>query len=89
MCILSHDINAVEHPIAYASRSLTVSEQNYNQLDREALAITFGVTHFYNYLFGKYFTLVSNNQYLSRIFHHNKCLPTSSICFFSYVALKL
>ncbi|KAI5750744.1 hypothetical protein M8J77_000948 [Diaphorina citri] len=45
--VLSHTVNGIEKPIAYASRSLTTSEQNYSQLDREALAIIFGVTHFY------------------------------------------
>ncbi|KAI5707321.1 hypothetical protein M8J77_000189 [Diaphorina citri] len=73
--VLSHVVNNTEHPIAYASRSLTSSEQNYSQLDREALAIVFGVTHFYNYLFGKHFTLVTDNQPLTRIFHPNKSLP--------------
>ncbi|KAL1446815.1 hypothetical protein WDU94_012377, partial [Cyamophila willieti] len=73
--VLSHCIENVEHPIAYASRSLTSSEQNYSQLDREALAIIFGVTHFYNYLYGKRFVLITDNQPLSRIFHHNKALP--------------
>ncbi|UYV79123.1 hypothetical protein LAZ67_17001174 [Cordylochernes scorpioides] len=37
--VLSHGINKVEYPIAFASRSLTDAEQNYSQLDREALAI--------------------------------------------------
>lgn len=74
-CVLSHFTNNVEHPIAYASRSLTTSEQNYSQLDREALAIVFGVTHFYNFLFGKHFTLITDNQPLTRIFHPHKSLP--------------
>ncbi|KAL1446335.1 hypothetical protein WDU94_012228 [Cyamophila willieti] len=73
--VLSHTIDNTEHPIAYASRSLTSSEQNYSQLDREALALVFGVTHFYNYLYGKHFTLITDNQPLTRIFHPNKSLP--------------
>uniref|UniRef100_A0A8D9DQK4 RNA-directed DNA polymerase n=1 Tax=Cacopsylla melanoneura TaxID=428564 RepID=A0A8D9DQK4_9HEMI len=73
--VLSHTINDIEHPIAYASRSLTSSEQNYSQLDREALGLVFGVTHFYNYLYGKHFTLITDNQPLTRIFHPNKSLP--------------
>lgn len=73
--VLSHTIDNIEHPIAYASRSLTSSEQNYSQLDREALGLVFGVTHFYNYLYGKHFTLITDNQPLTRIFHPNKSLP--------------
>jgi hypothetical protein len=46
--VLSHTIGRVEKLIAYASRSLSDSEKNYSQLDREASAIIFGVTHFYN-----------------------------------------
>ncbi|XP_008484885.1 uncharacterized protein K02A2.6-like, partial [Diaphorina citri] len=73
--VLSHTVNGVEKPIAYASRSLTTSEQNYSQLDREALAIIFGVTHFYKYLFGRHFLLITDNQPLSRILHPYKALP--------------
>lgn len=73
--ILSHCVEGNERPIAYASRSLTQAEMNYSQLDREALAIIFGVTHFHNYLIGKHFNLITDNQPLSRILHHNKALP--------------
>ncbi|UYV63319.1 K02A2.6-like [Cordylochernes scorpioides] len=60
--VLSHGINKVEHLIAFASRSPTDAEQNYSQLDREALAIVFGVDHFFDYLFGHKFTLITDNQ---------------------------
>lgn len=73
--VMSHIINKQERPIAYASRSLTATEYNYNQLYREALAIVFGVNHFFNYLFGRHFTLITDNEPLTRIFHHKKHLP--------------
>lgn len=73
--VLSHNIDKKERPISYASRSLSSAERNYSQLDREALAIIFGVTHFYNYLFGKNFTLITDNEPLTRIFHPHKALP--------------
>ena len=73
--VISHTINGLEKPIAFASRSLTATECNYSQLDREALAIIFGVSHFYYYLFGTHFQLVTDNQPISRIFRHDRALP--------------
>jgi hypothetical protein len=40
-------------PIAYASRALTKAEQNYAQIEREMLAITFGCQRFHEYLYGQ------------------------------------
>ena len=42
-----------EHPVAYASRSLTQTEQNYAQIEKEMLAITFGCERFHEYIYGK------------------------------------
>lgn len=38
---------------AFASRSLAAAERNYSQLDKEALAVVFGVTRFKQYLCGQ------------------------------------
>ncbi len=38
-CVLSHIIDGEERPIAFGSRTMTSSEKNYSQLEREALAI--------------------------------------------------
>ncbi|GBO10052.1 hypothetical protein AVEN_76900-1 [Araneus ventricosus] len=50
--VLLHIIDDVEKPVAFVSRSLTEAERNYSQLDREALAIIFRVSHFINYIYG-------------------------------------
>ncbi|BES87325.1 Hypothetical Protein NTJ_00130 [Nesidiocoris tenuis] len=76
--ILSHTIDEHDRPIAFASRSLSDCEQNYSQLDREALAIVYAVNKFYMYLYGRKFTLVTDNGPLSRIFHHDAKLPILS-----------
>ena len=41
-----------EQPIAYASKVLTKSQQNYAQIEKEMLAIVFGCTRFHEYIFG-------------------------------------
>ena len=51
--VLSHKC---EGPIAFASRSLSPAERKYSKLDKEALAIIFGVKRFHQYLFGRTFT---------------------------------
>lgn len=73
--ILSHIVDGHEKPIAYASRALTSAEQNYSQLDREALAIVFAVQHFHEYLFARSFKLITDNQPIMRIFHQTAKLP--------------
>ena len=41
---LSHVMDdGKEHPVAYASRTLTPAEKNYSQLKKEGLAIIFGI----------------------------------------------
>ena len=35
--------NGTERPIAYASKALTKAEQNYSQIEREALSLVYGV----------------------------------------------
>ena len=40
------------HPIAYASKALTDSQQHYAQIEKEMLAIVFGCTRFHKYIYG-------------------------------------
>jgi len=75
--VLSH-INAdkSEGPVGYASRPLSATECKYSQLDREALAIMFGVSKFHQYLYGRHFLIYSDHKPLMHIFSEAKSAPT-------------
>ncbi|MCG8429678.1 MAG: hypothetical protein MJA29_00665, partial [Candidatus Omnitrophica bacterium] len=56
-------------PVYFASRALTKTERNsYQNLEREALATIFGMEKFHYFLYGKKFTLQTDQKPLSSIF---------------------
>ena len=60
--VLSHQLGSDEQPITFASHSLAPAEKNYSQIDKETLAIVFGVKHFHQYLFGRKFIIKSDHK---------------------------
>lgn len=74
--VLSHIMpNGDERPIEYASKALSSSEKNYPQIDREALAVVWGVKRFFQYVYGRKFTIYTDNKPISHIFAPNSLLP--------------
>lgn len=73
--VLSHITPSGERPIAYASRSLSAAEKSYSQIDREALAIVFGVRKYHQYLFGRKFVLRTDHKPLTYIFGDKVGIP--------------
>lgn len=55
-------------PISYASKALSQTQQEYSQLEKEALAISFACQRFHQYLFGKHFIVESDHKPLEVIF---------------------
>ena len=51
-----------ESPIGSVSRTLSPAEKRYSQLDREVLAIIFGVKRFHQYLYGQEFELKTDHK---------------------------
>ena len=55
-------------PVAYGSRSLSKTEQNYCQLEKEMLSIVFGATKFHQYLYGQTVTVETDHKPLESLF---------------------
>ena len=63
--VLAHVFpDGTERPIAYASRTLSKPERNYSQIEKEGLALVWGVRKFHKYLYG---TLVTDHKPLLAI----------------------
>lgn len=49
-------------PLSYVSRALTLTEQRYAQIEKEALAICFALERLYQYRFGQKVIVESNHK---------------------------
>ncbi|XP_073841558.1 uncharacterized protein [Musca autumnalis] len=80
----SHGIGAVIYhtypdnsvkAIHHVSRSLTPTERNYSQIEKEGLALVFAVQRFHKMIFGRKFTLHTDHKPLLTIFGSKKGIP--------------
>jgi hypothetical protein len=51
----------MDHPIAFARKRLSYSEQNYNTTVREGLAMVHALHKYRNYLLGQHFKMFTNH----------------------------
>ena len=56
------------HPVAYAPSSLTTTEVQYAQIEKELLAIAFGMEKFETYLYGRKVLVECDHKPLEAIF---------------------
>ena len=54
-------------PLEYASRLLTPSERNWSQMEKELLAVVFGLTRFHQYTFGRPVLVLNDHKPLETI----------------------
>lgn len=65
--VLSQLQGGTERPVAFASRSLTPTEQKYSVVEREALSCIWACEQWHMYLYGRHFTLQTDSQALTAL----------------------
>lgn len=60
--VVLQEVEGVKHPIAYASKKLLPREQRYSVIEKECLAIVWGIQKFSQYLYGNPFTLETDHK---------------------------
>ena len=55
-------------PVAYATRALSPAQQNYPQIEKEAIAIKFACNKFHEYIYGKQLEVETDHKPLETIF---------------------
>lgn len=49
-------------PIGYSSKSLTLTQQTYDQIEKELLAIVFGCKNYHDFIFGENITVETDHK---------------------------
>ena len=64
-----------ERPVAYASPTLSTAERNHGHLDKEALAVVFGVKKFHKFCMAAHFKIYTDHKPLLGLLHPEKVTP--------------
>ena len=76
--VLSHTTTDGEHPIACYSRTLSKAERNYSQLDKEGLAVIFGLGKSHKFVYGRHVKIISDHKPLVTLFGEHKHISTNT-----------
>ena len=68
------------HPTSFASRYLNPAEKKYSTNELEKLAVVWASEHFRNYIYGRYFTVISDHKALLKLLNSS---PKGNKTFFS------
>lgn len=77
--ILAQKTDNIIETVAYASRALTPTESRYSQIERELLAVVWGVEHFHLYLYGNTFLLHTDHKPLVSILTNPRASPSARL----------
>jgi hypothetical protein len=66
------------NPVIFISRKLSKAEMNYSNIEREALALVWGVQRLRHLLLGRKFSLVTDHKPLEILFGENQALPKTA-----------
>lgn len=79
--VLSHTYSdGTEKPIeiGFPSRTINSAERNYAQIDREALALVWGIKKYHHYLYGRHFVLETDHKPLTAIFQPDRLMSVTA-----------
>ena len=82
--MIEQEVEEEWHPVAFSSRALNTSEQNYAQIERETLSVVFGCERFHEYVYGRQFIIQNDHKPLKSIFSKSiiQCPPRIQRFFF-------